>query len=188
VEERGAMSDKLAELEARVRALEDVREINDAFFHWHYECTGGFNGKQAGREGALDVLTDDAMIDAHPAGRGKGPKGRAQCKEFWDYFYGDNGPLPYVFQTSVAERVTLKGDTATPESNMLGMFQNRGGKPRIGLSQRINEFVRTPQGWRIRYTNIEGGFAAFADEFHGALNKLPDQEPRTLPTFDNEKA
>jgi hypothetical protein len=182
------MSDKLAELEARVRELEDVREINDTFYQWHYECTGGFNGKQAGREGALDVLTEDGMIDAHPAGRGKGPKGRKQYKEFWDYFYGDNGPLPYVFQTSVAEGVTITGDTAIQRSNMLGMFQNRGGKPRIGLTQRVNEFVRTPQGWRIRYTNLDGGLTAFVDEFHGNLNKLPEQEARTLPVFDNEKA
>jgi hypothetical protein len=180
------MSDpKLAELEARLRELEDVREINDAFFHWHYECTGGFNGKQAGREGALEVLTEDGMIDAHPGGLGKGPKGRKQYTAFWDYFYGDNGPLPYVFQTSVAERVVIKGDTAVQQSNMLGMFQARGGPPRLGLTQRTNNFVRTPNGWKIEYTNIQGGFHIQADEFHGNLNKLPEQEPRTMPIFDN---
>jgi hypothetical protein len=178
------MSDtKLAELEARLRALEDVREINDAFFHWHYECTGGFNGKQAGRMEALEVLTEDGEIDAHPAGRGKGPKGREQFTEFWDYFYGDNGPLPYVFQTSVAERVTIKGDTAVQESNMLGIFQARGGPPRINLSQRVNNFVRTPNGWKIKYTNIEGGFAIVRDQLHGNLNPLPEQEKRTLRVF-----
>jgi hypothetical protein len=180
------MSDsKLAELEARVRKLEDAREISDVFFKWHYECTGGFNGKQAGRDGALECLTEGGMIDAHPAGLGKGPKGRAQCKEFWDYFYGDNGPLPYVFQTSVAERITIDGDKAVQESNMLGIFQNRGGDPRISLTQRVNNYVRTPIGWRIEYTNIVGGFAIKADELHGNLNKLPEQEPRTLPTFNN---
>jgi hypothetical protein len=179
------MSDsKLTELDARIRALEDVREINDAFFHWHYECTGGFNGKQAGRPGALDVLTDDAMIDAHPAGLGKGPKGRAQCVEFWDYFYGDAGPLPYVFQTSVAERVTVDGDTAVQQSNMLGIFQSRGAPPRISLSQRTNNFVRTPEGWRIKYTNIQGGFSLPGDQLHGNLNPLPAQEPRTLRVFN----
>jgi hypothetical protein len=175
---------KLEELEARLRALEDVREINDAFFHWHYECTGGFNGKQAGRMEALEVLTEDGEIDAHPAGRDKGPKGREQFTEFWDYFYGDAGPLPYVFQTSVAEEVVIDGDTAVQKSNMLGIFEARGGPPRLNLSQRVNNFVRTPAGWKINYTNIEGGFAIEVDELHGNLNVLPAQEPRTLRVFD----
>jgi hypothetical protein len=180
---------RIAALEARVRELEDVREIEDLFFKWHYACTGGFNGKQAGRMEALECLADDATIEIQGLHKeGQGPRGRKEYTEFWDYFYGDDGPLPYVFQTSVAEGVTITGDTAIQRSNMLGMFQNRGGKPRIGLTQRVNEFVRTPQGWRIRYTNLDGGLTAFVDEFHGNLNKLPEQEARTLPVFDNEKA
>jgi hypothetical protein len=176
--------EKLAELEARVRKLEDVREINDVFFKWHYECTGGFNGKQAGRMESLECLTEDGTIEVNSLHEpGKGPKGRAQYTEFWDYFYGDAGPLPYVFQNSVAERVTLNGDTAVQESNQLGIFQNRGSKPRIGLSQRVNYFTRTPDGWRINKTTIQGGFSIYADELHGNLNPLPPAEPRTPWTY-----
>ena len=71
------MSDpKLTQLEARVRELEDVREINDVFFKWHYECTGGFNGKQAGRMEALECLTEDATIEIQGLHEpGKGPRG-----------------------------------------------------------------------------------------------------------------
>ena len=155
----------IAALEARIRELEDVREITDVFFKWHYACTGGFNGKQAGRMEA-------------------GPKGREQYTEFWDYFYGDDGPLPYVFQTSVADKVVVTGDTAVQKSNMLGIFQNRGGKPTIGLSQRTNTYVRTPKGWLIKKTTVDGGFSIAVDELHGNLNKLPEvMSPRTPWTF-----
>ena len=93
-----------------------------------------------------------------------GPTGREQYTEFWEYFYGDAGPLPYVFQCSISEKVTVNGDTAVQKSNMLGIFQDRDAKPRIGLSQRTNDFVRTPAGWRINRTTIEGGFSIYLDE------------------------
>ena len=41
---------EVAELRATVQHLKDVQDINDVFFKWHFECTGGFKGKQAGRE------------------------------------------------------------------------------------------------------------------------------------------
>jgi len=171
-------------LEERVRELEDVREINEVFFKWHYECTGGFNGKQAGRMGALECLTEDATIEIHGLHQpGQGPKGRAQYTEFWDYYFGDAGPLPYVFQTSVADKVTVTGDTAVQLSNMLIIQQARGAQPGIGLSQRTNHYVRTPAGWRISKTTVDGGYRIRVDELQGNLNKLPPPEPRTPWTY-----
>jgi hypothetical protein len=167
-----------SKLEARIRELEDVRAITDLFFKWHYECTGGFNGKQAGRMPALECLSEDATIEIQGLHQpGQGPTGRKQYTEFWDFFYGDDGPLPYVFQTSVADKIEIKGDTAVHKTNMLGIFQHRGpdglAKPTIGLSQRTNYCVRTPDGWRIRKTTMEGGFNIEADKIQGNLNQLP---------------
>ena len=179
------MSDsKLAELEARLRELEDVREINEVFFKWHYDCTGGFNGKQAGRMEALECLTEDATIEVHGLHQpGQGPKGRAQYTQFWDYFYGDAGPLPYVFQNSVAEKVTVTGDKAVQKSNQFAIIGFRGAKPSVGLSQRTNYYVRTPKGWLIEKTTIEGGISFKVDEIQGNLNKLPPAETRTPWTY-----
>jgi hypothetical protein len=187
-EETKAMAETKS-LEARIRELEDVREINEVFFKWHYDCTGGFNGKQAGRMEALECLTEDATIEVNGLHKpGQGPRGRKEYTEFWDYFYGDAGPLPYVFQNSVAERVVVTGDKAVQQSNQLGIFQFRGpnglGKPTIGLSQRTNYYVRTPQGWKIEKTTIEGGVSIQAEELHGNLNKLPEtMEARTPWTY-----
>jgi hypothetical protein len=179
------MSDpKLTQLEARVRELEDVREINDVFFKWHYECTGGFNGKQAGRMEALECLTEDATIEVYTLHKpGQGPKGREQYTEFWDYFYGDAGPLPYVFQNSVAEDVKVDGDRAVQRSNQFAFIGFRGAPPNMGLSQRTNYFVRTPAGWRIEKTTIEGGLTLKGDALQGNLNTLPPPEPRTPWTY-----
>jgi hypothetical protein len=171
---------RYAALEARVRELEDIREINEVFFKWHFECTGGFNGKQAGRMEALECLSEDATIEVQGMHEpGKGPRGREQYTEFWKYYYGDGGPLPYVFQTSAGDKVRLNGDTAVQWSNMLVIAQLRGSEPFIGLSQRVNDFVRTPQGWRIKKTTIGGGYHVDIGQLKGDLNKLPAAEPRT---------
>ena len=72
----------IAALEARLKELEDVAEINEVFFKWHYDCTGGFNGKQPGRMEALECLTDDATIEVQGMHKpGQGPRGR---KEYTD--------------------------------------------------------------------------------------------------------
>jgi hypothetical protein len=173
-----------ASLEARVQELEDVRAITDLFFKWHYACTGGFNGKQAGRMEALECLTDDATIEIHGLHKpGQGPTGREQFTEFWDFFLGDDGPLPYVFQTSVADNIVVTGDTAVQKTNMLGIFQARGpnglAKATINLSQRTNNCVRTADGWRINKTTVDGGYSISVDELQGALNTLPTQQART---------
>ena len=173
-----------AALAARLQELEDVREITEVFYDFHHACTGGFNGLQAGRMEALDCLTDDATIEvAQLHEPGKGPRGREAVQEYWHYFYGDDGPLPYVFQTSVADKVVVTGDTAVQYSNMLGMFWHRDDQPVISLSKRVNDFVRTEKGWRISKTTIEGGFSAPLEEFRGRLNPLPPQEPRTPWTY-----
>lgn len=171
---------EFAALTARVQRLEDEREINEVVRRWHHECTGGFNGKQAGRMEALECLTEDATIEIWSLHEpGKGPRGREQYTQYWEYYFGDNGPLPYVFQSSLDPSVETDGDTATQESVMIGIFQPRGMNAWFGLMQRKNWMVRTPEGWKISKTTATGGFTTSLNDLLGNLNQLPAQEPRT---------
>jgi hypothetical protein len=170
---------RLADLDARLRALEDVRAINDVLFDFHDGASGGFDGKQSHRPEALGGLADDALIAEAPDRPGFGPKGREEITRHWAYFHGDAGPIPYVLHASVDDKVTLDGDDATQVSNMFGIFQMRGAAPVLGLSQRNHAFRRTADGWRMTYRDSAGGFAIAADELLGPLNPLPPQEART---------
>lgn len=171
-------------LEERVRELEDVREINEVFRKWHYECTGGFDGIQPGKHEALDVLTEDAEIEIAELHKpGEGPKGREAYTEYWNYYYGDNGPLPYVFQTGVDQKVTVTGDTAIQESNQIGLFQTRGEQARFTVSRRKNWLVRTPEGWKIKKTYGSGSFMFAVGDLYGQLNPPQEEEKRTPWTF-----
>jgi hypothetical protein len=182
-----SLESRVESLEAQVRELQDIREINDLFHKWHYACTGGFSGVQAGRMEALDVLTDDATIEIEGLHEpGKGPRGRDEYTKYWEYYFGDNGPLPYVFQTSLGEKVELHGDTAIQYTNMLGIFQARDQPPTIGVTRRRNWLIRTPDGWRIEKTTTEGGLSAPLSELIGRLNQLPPQEDRKPWTYGGE--
>ncbi len=182
-----ALEARVRNLEARLRELEDIREINEVFRRWHHACTGGFNSIQAGRMEALDVLTEDATIEIQALHQpGRGPKGRDQYTKYWDFYFGDAGPLPYVFQTSFDQKVEVSGDTAVQYSNQLGIFQARHSAPMLSLSRRTNYLRRTPDGWRIYKTTGDSAFASTLADLKGPLNPLPPQEDRTPWTFGNQ--
>jgi hypothetical protein len=184
LEDLKAQLRELQDVKARLRELEDVREITDCFRKFHWACCGGFNGLQAGRMEALDQLADDATIEVKGLHEpGKGPTGRKQYTAYWEYYYGDAGPLPRVFQTTVSEWVEVEGDTATGYSVMLAFLEFRGGgAPWMTLAMRINNYVRTDKGWKIKSTTINGGFESDINELkgghNGLLNELPPQEER----------
>jgi SnoaL-like domain len=182
-----ALEARVKDLEARLRELEDVREINEVFRRWHHSCTGGFNGIQAGRMEALDVLTEDATIEIQALHEpGKGPTGRDEYTKYWDFYFGDAGPLPYVFQTSFDQKVEVDGDTAVQYSNQLGIFQARHAAPMLSLSRRINYLRRTAAGWRVYKTTGDSAFASTLADLKGPLNQLPPQEDRTPWTFGDQ--
>jgi hypothetical protein len=182
-----ALEQRIRELEARLQDLEDVRAINEVFRKWHHACTGGFNGIQAGRMEALDVLAEDATIEIQSLHEpGKGPRGREEYTRYWDYYFGDAGPLPYVFQTSFDQKVTVTGDTALQESNQLGIFQPRNAPARLSLSRRMNWLVRTADGWKITKTYGDSAFATTLNDLLGPLNELPPQETRTPWTHSDQ--
>jgi len=182
-----ALEARLKVLETRLRDLEDVRQINEVFRHWHHSCTGGFNGIQAGRMEALDVLTEDATIEIQSLHEpGKGPKGREEYTRYWDFYFGDAGPLPYVFQTSFDQKVEVHGDEAVQYSNQLGIFQARNSVPMLSLSRRVNYLRRTPEGWKIYKTTGDSAFSTPLNGLKGPLNALPPQEERTPWTYGGE--
>lgn len=182
-----ALEARVKELEARLQELEDVRQINEVFRRWHFACTGGFNGIQAGRMEALDVLTEDATIEIQALHEpGKGPKGREEYTRYWHFYFGDAGPLPYVFQTSLDQKVEVNGDEAVQHSNQLGIFQARNSPAMLSLSRRANYLRRTPDGWRIYKTTGDSAFSAPLQELKGPLNVLPPPEERTPWTYGDE--
>lgn len=172
-----SLADRLAALDARIRELEDAREIENTFQYWHHVTTGGFAGSQAGKMEALDVLTEDGTIEIQVLHKpGEGPKGREAYTKYWDFYYGDKGPLPYVFQTGVDKGPIIEGDRAVEDSVQLILLQARGGPVTYGMSGRRNWLRREPEGWKIEKTTGPSGLNTHFAELRGPLNdsSLPE--------------
>jgi ketosteroid isomerase-like protein len=161
---------RLEALEGRVRELEDVREINDVFRRWHRACTGGFNGIPTHRtlEG-IDLLTDDATIEVQGLHEpGTGPTGREALLAYFKPYHGTEGLLPRVFQTGVDYGVTVTGDTAVQDSNLVILTGYNNGNAAFSMSRYRNGYRRTDAGWRITRIGLEQGFTVPLDSLQTA--------------------
>lgn len=180
---------RLEALEARLRYLEDVREINELMRKWHYACTGGFNGIPTHRTAeAIALFVEDGSIEVQGLNEpGKGPRGRAELLEYYQPFHGPDGVLPHVYQTGIDYGVEVNGDTAVQESNLLCITKYKDGsiKPEWYLGRYRNEYVRTPEGWKFKNLRLEACYTVPADDLkpaeanRGAVPKAVDrQQPR----------
>jgi hypothetical protein len=154
-----SLESRIKVLEERLQYLEDVREINEVMRRWHYGCTGGFNGRQTHRTAeTIDLVAEDGSIEVQGLHEpGTGPKGREAMLQYFAPFHGDNGFLPHVYQTGVDYGVVVNGDTAVQHSNLLCItqYQDRSVQPEFLFSRYVNEFVRTPDGWKIKNIRLE---------------------------------
>jgi ketosteroid isomerase-like protein len=168
---------RLKALEARVQELEDVREINDVMRRWHYACTGGFNGIPTHRtlEG-IDLIAEDGTIEVQGLHKpGEGPTGREALLAYFSAYHGDDGLLPQVFQTGVDYGVKVTGDTATQDSNLVIVTGYKDGSKAFSLSRYHNDFVRTPDGWKIKKIRLEQGYTVPLGELRTAARYFEDR-------------
>jgi hypothetical protein len=146
------------ELEARVRELEDVRQIADVQRQWDNMCAGGFNGLETHRtEEALHLLTDDATLEVQGMhDRGEGPKGKVDLRRYFDAL---SGAVALGSHITSDNRIEVHGDVAYQNADCIGMGQGAGpdDPPRLSFVRYSTELVRTPEGWRIRKLIITNG-------------------------------
>ena len=178
-----SLRDEVKALSTRLRELEDVRAIVEIWHHWDWAVTGGFNGHQAGDYQAIMQDYDFEAGTAEGFGLydpGTEPKGREAVLEYWDYFYGDNGPIPVDFQASTDPAVRIDGDTAKLECNTIIWFMPRGQAPLFGLVKRYVDFIRRPEGWKITRFKLEDGLWMRTPPFDGRtrLNDIRQYIPR----------
>lgn len=172
---------RLAAVEKRLRYLEDVREINEVMRKWHYACTGGFNGRPTHRtHEAIDLIAEDGSITVQGLHEpGKGPRGREELLAYFAPFHGDDGFLPHVYQTGIDYGVVVDGDTAVQHSNLLCVtqYQDRSIRPGMLLSRYVNDYVRTPDGWKIKNIRLEQAYEIPLNGFIPADNIEIPQNP-----------
>lgn len=154
--------DRVSELEARIRELEDVRAIEKLAANYHRLCDGGWHGRSHDDLDALVALwIPDGEYSINPR--------REPCRghdEIRAQFRRLRTSMPWIFHTFTNADISADQDRATGEFKGIAYYRRDGGS-HIVIGTYRGEFVRTDDGWR---------FANWvADLAHGSV--LSDVDP-----------
>jgi hypothetical protein len=147
---------RLADLEARVRELEDVRAVEALAARYHSLCDGGWDGpSHPDLDALVDLWVPDGVYDvnaARPPCRGHAEI-RAQLERL-------RTSMPWILHTLMNPEVEVRGDTATGRFKAVAYYR-RGGESHVVVGSYLGDFARTASGWR---------FASWrADLAHGSV-------------------
>jgi len=152
-------------LEDRIRRLEDIEEIRRLKVRYFEACDGGFGGLASHiPEEIADTFAVDGEWDGGPFGK---RVGRQAIREFYD-------DVPQFFAyTMLSEPVIdVDGDRAIGRWNLM-VYSDRGGVSRVTGGTHHDEYVRTPEGWRIALSRFEGAV--------NLVSELPWNAARSSP-------
>ncbi|GAA1942209.1 nuclear transport factor 2 family protein [Nocardioides hwasunensis] len=140
-----ASSTKLLEhLSARVRELEDVREIEALAARYHSLCDGGWRGPSHEDVDALvDLWVPDGTYDINAA---RPPcRGHAEIRE---QLVRLRTSMPWILHTFTNSEIDVEGDRASGRFKAVAYYR-RSDEAHVVVGSYLGDFVRTPAGWRF---------------------------------------
>lgn len=133
-----------ADLVARVRELEDVREVEALAAAYHRLCDGGWDGPSHPDVDALVALwVPDGTYSINP--RRPVCRGHAEIRE---QFIRLRTSMPWIFHTFTNSEVQIHGDQATGSFKGVAFYRRSGGA-HIVVGVYTGRFRRTSDGWRF---------------------------------------
>lgn len=150
-----SLEDRLAAVERRVQAIEDIQAIEDVMSAWHMGCNGGYDGIRTHKVDELvELFSEDGSIDAGSVTARAVPHGKAELRAYLEKFSGDGSLIPRAFQMTFNHVTKVDGDFATQRSEAIAMLVMRG-EPVMNMGIYNNDFVRTEQGWKLRTIRLK---------------------------------
>jgi hypothetical protein len=183
-DEEGFM-ERLRRLEDRLRALEDIAEIQELRSRYVQYWDVGYDGARGNANDLAQLFTEDCVWDGGPAGgRWLGREGIRQhfaSVTTEHRFHVDGQPLD---QAGVAVHygtnptIDLHGDEAMGSwSGLIAASFARQGVAMWIAVQYDDEYVRTPDGWRFRSVRVTTKFATPFDGPGWVQARLPSSAP-----------
>lgn len=155
-----ANEERLAALEKRLQAAEDVLAIQNLMASYLNGCDGGWDRLSHDGKVVAPMFTEDGTWECEKVTKATGHE---KIKALWDGF---RESTPFSFHTISNPRIEVDGDTAVGEWHLVAYVTSRlaleSGRltPTEQLTVAIytNHFVRTPQGWRIKHIHVRPAF------------------------------
>lgn len=137
-------------LEERVKILEDQQEIVKLKARYVNLNDGGWKGPtHTNPQAVADMFVDDGVWDGRPS-TGYA-QGRAEIKALFEAF----GAVPFIVHYVTNPIIEVDGDTATGNWHALVTMTVPGEQAVWSLGLYLEEYVRTPDGWKFRSLRFE---------------------------------
>jgi ketosteroid isomerase-like protein len=139
---------ELAELERRLRVLEDIEAIKQLKYRYADACDRGYDS-----DTLADLFTIDAIWEGDLFGR---YEGREAIREF---FRGVSADIPFASHYMMNPIISVDGDEATGEWYL---FQTctfaEGNTPILGAARYADRYRRADGAWKFRHVQLISTF------------------------------
>jgi hypothetical protein len=141
----------MKDLEARIRYLADIEEIKMLKYKYCKYNDGGWPAQPVSHQGpSADLFTEDAVWDGSPVAKAEG---REAIRKLFASF----AALPMAYHAVTNPIIEIEGDTARGHWHLIGGGIGLNSVSTLGIGGYEDEYVRTPQGWRVRLMRVLWG-------------------------------
>jgi len=138
-------------LEAKIQYLVDLEEIKMLKYRYCRYNDGGWKGQPLSHQGpSADLFTEDGVWDGSPVVKAEG-------REAIRKLFGSFAALPMAYHAVTNPMIEINGDTATGHWHLIGGGVGLNYASSLGIGGYEDEYVRTPQGWRIKLMRVIWG-------------------------------
>lgn len=138
-------------LEEQIRYLVDLEEIKLLKYKYCHYNDGGWPDQPKSHQGpCADLFTQDGVWDGSPVVKAEG---REAIRKLFAQF----ADLPMAYHAVTNPMIEISGDTAKAHWHLLGGGVGKTGASSIGYGGYEDDYVRTPEGWRIKRMRVIWG-------------------------------
>ncbi|HEY9266881.1 MAG TPA: nuclear transport factor 2 family protein [Mycobacterium sp.] len=164
-------------LEERVQLIEDRQEISDLQTHYINCNDGGWLGPTHGSpEHVAGLFTEDGVWEG-PLGSVR-VQGHAAIAELFHQFQ----VIPFIVHNVMNPLIEIDGNRARGEWHAIIATTTAEGQAFWTFGRYLNEYSRTPQGWRYTRMSFEAAAVSTYEKGWG-VEQFPGQDA-VRPQFD----
>ena len=159
-------------LEQRVQMLEDREEIVKLKARYVNYNDGGWRGPtHTDPQAVSEMFTEDGVWDGRPAT--PYAEGRDQIRKIFEDF----GVVPFIVHYVTNPLIEVDGDTAKGHWHALVTMTVPGGQAVWSLGMYIEDYLRTPDGWRFKTMRFESAATSPYELGWGKMREQYTQDP-----------
>jgi hypothetical protein len=141
----------MIELETKIQYLVDLEEIKMLKYKYCFYNDGGWVGQPLSHQGpSADLFTEDGVWDGSPLVKAEG---REEIRKLFAAF----ADLQLAYHAVMNPMITIEGDTAEGYWHLITAGVGVNGQSSFGVRAYQDEYVRTPEGWRIKLMRVIWG-------------------------------